>query len=158
MFFLLLFSFDHVFFNFFFLGCRLETKRHKIGSRTKGICSLNSYFYQWQLRVMSPPRHFTNLMCIICKILFYRVMSSYTAATCGRLWKHTIGGKNCTPYSWCDRVPPNHVRSRTFSDRPHPCALTHLLGMSPQIGKPPTANVDLFSVVVNAEMKVDYTI
>lgn len=28
------------------LGCRLETERHKIESRTKGICSLNTYFNQ----------------------------------------------------------------------------------------------------------------
>lgn len=39
---------DHV------LGCRLDTTWHKMGPRTKGICSLNTYFYQWQLQVMSP--------------------------------------------------------------------------------------------------------
>jgi len=32
--------FDHV------LECRLETTWHKMGPMTKGICSLNTYFYQ----------------------------------------------------------------------------------------------------------------
>ena len=94
--------FDHV------LGCRPETSWHKMGPRTKGICSLNTYFDQWQLQVYVPKR-FTNLMCIICKSYFI-VMSSYTAAIGGCLWK--TQRKNCTPYSLCDRVPPKHVTSR----------------------------------------------
>lgn len=43
------------------------------------------------------------------------------------------------------------------SDRPHTCALIHLIGMSPEKFEPRVANVDLLSVVVNAEMKVDHT-
>lgn len=48
--------------------CSLESERHKTESRTKGICSPNTYFYQTATGYV--PKRFTNLMCIICKPYF----------------------------------------------------------------------------------------
>lgn len=52
------------------------------------------------------PKRFTNLMCIICKSYFIElcphILLLYVA-----VYENTKE-ENCTPYSLCVRVPPNH--------------------------------------------------
>lgn len=60
--------------------------------------------------------------------------------------------ENCTPLQFV-RVPLKHVICRKF--RQASCVLIKLIGASPKFKPRHLANVDLISIVVNAEMKDD---